>query len=182
MATNNSKDLGARVFDFASALPQTLYWDASFIVNSAHADARWHKECESFNAHLLQSQTISYVSTLALDESWFTLLQFMINDDYPDKSFWRVVNDDSSVIANYVDRLEKITEDFYANPQIRVVSIGSRAPRGALKNMREFDLLPRDAMHLAAMRQYKIEHIVTTDADFLPVSDISIFTCNPALL
>ena len=179
---SNSKDQGVRVFNFASALPQTLYWDANFIVNSAHADARWHKECESFNARLLQSQTISYVSTLALDESWFTLLQFMINDDYPDKLFWRIVNDDPSVITDYVDRLEKITEDFYANPQIRVVSISSRAPRRALKNMREFHLLPRDAMHLAAMRQHKIEHIVTTDADFLSVSGISIFTCNPAIL
>jgi predicted nucleic acid-binding protein len=179
---NNSKDQVAKVIDFASALPPTLYWDANFIINSAHRDARWHKECAAFNARLEQSQTISYVSALALDESWFMLLQFMIADNYPDKSFWRVVNDDPSVIANYIDRLEKITSDIYANPNIRVVSIAPYTAPLALDHMRDFHLLPRDAMHLATMRQYKLRHVVTTDTDFLSVPNISIYTCNPTLL
>ncbi len=182
MATSNSKDRRATALDFASRLPPTLYWDASFIIHVAHKDGHWHKECLAFGVRLNESETVSYVSTLALDEAWFNLLQMMIDDDYPDKRFWRVVNDDPAVVTNYIDRLETITNDIYANPRIRVVSVASRAARLALKNMREFHLLPRDAMHLAAMRQYRIEHIVTTDADFLPVSGISIFTCNPALL
>jgi len=48
--------------------------------------------------------------------------------------------------------------------------------------MRDFYLLPRDALHLATMLQYKLAHLLTTDADFLSVRDLSIYTCNPALL
>ena len=179
---NKSNTKPARRGDFTSALPSTLYWDASFLVNAIYEHGTWHDECAAFAARLDQSETISYVSTLALDETWFVLLQLLIGGDHPGIPFWRVLNDDRSVISTYVDRLETITNDIYANPRIRVVSVAPRAARLALKNMREFHLLPRDAMHLAAMRQYKIEHIVTTDADFLPVNDISIFTCNPALL
>jgi predicted nucleic acid-binding protein len=147
-----------------------------------YARSNWHTECVAFGARLDQSATISYVSTLALDEVWFSLLQLLIHDDYPDTSFWRIVNADPSIVANYVSQLERITNDIYNNPKVRVISIGSRVPRRALKHMHEYHLLPRDAMHLATMRQHKIKHLVTTDADFLPVEDISIYTCNPTLL
>ena len=182
MVTSNSSDQTARVIDFAAALPPTLYWDANFIINHAHQDARWHTECRAFGARLDASETISYVSTLALDESWFILLQLMIAEDYLDKTFWRVVNDHPEVIANYADRLEKITDDIYHNPRVRVISVGSRTPRAALREMRAFHLLPRDSMHLATMRQYHVRHMVTTDADFLPVRGITLYTCDPAVL
>ncbi len=178
---NNLKARKTWVIDFNSALPATLYWDSSFIVNFAHADGQWHSACVEFGARLDNSRTLSYVSTLALDESWFVLLQLMIKDDYPDKSFWRIVNDNPRVILNYIERLEKITDDIYANSRVRVVSVGTHTPRLALNNMRDFFLLPRDALHLATMRQYKLTHLVTTDADFLAVPDISLYTCNPAL-
>ncbi|MDE3089415.1 MAG: type II toxin-antitoxin system VapC family toxin, partial [Chloroflexota bacterium] len=175
MATIKSSTKPARRGDFTSALPSTLYWDASFAVNAIYERGTWHADCSAFMTRLENSETISFVSTLALDEIWFSLLQLLISDDYR-VPFWRVVNDDPTVVTNYIDRLETITNEIYANPKIRVVSISSRGPRRALKNMREFHLLPRDAMHLAAMRQHKIEHIVTTDADFVSVSGISIFT------
>lgn len=182
MVMSNSKAKRARLGDFTSALPPTLYWDASFLINAIYDRGTWHDECTAFAARLDQSETVSYVSTLALDETWFVLLQLLISDDYPGAPFWRVLNTDRSVISTYVDRLETITNDIYANPRIRVVSVASSAPRSALYNMRAFHLLPRDAMHLAAMRQHKVEHIVTTDADFLSVSGILIYTCNPAIL
>jgi predicted nucleic acid-binding protein len=182
MVTSNSNDQTARVIDFAATLPPALYWDANFIVNHAHKDARWHAECRMFGARLDASETISYVSTLALDESWFILLQLMIVEDYPDRAFWRVVNAQPEVIANYTDRLEKITDDIYNNRRVRVISVSSRTPHIALKEMHQFHLLPRDSMHLATMRQVKVRHMVTTDADFLPVRGITLYTCNPAVL
>lgn len=175
------KASSARIFDFSSALPPTIYWDASFLVHSIHDRGIWHAECVAFGARLDASETISYVSTLALDETWFTLLQLFIASDYPERSFWRVVNDDHRVTGNYIDRLETITATIYANPKIRVIGVTARAPRLALKNMREFHLLPRDALHLATMRQHRLTSLVTTDADFVPARDFSIYSCNPAL-
>ena len=182
MATSNSKDRRATTLDFAATLPPTLYWDASFIINLVHEDGRWHKECLAFGVRLKVGDTLSYVSTLALDEAWFNLLQIMIDDEYGAKSFWRVINANPAIVSDYVDCLEQITNDIYDNPRIRVVSVDTRYPRQALKYMREFHFLPRDALHLAAMRQHKLKHIVTTDADFVSVTDISIFTCSPTLL
>ncbi len=182
MATSNLKDRGATVIDFAAPLPPALYWDATFIVNSISDRGTWHRECAEFMTRLENSDTISCVSTLALDEAWFVLLQKMIEADYPDSKFWNVVNQNRAMVSRYVERLEEITNKIYSSPRARVIAINTDAPRQALGHMRDFYLLPRDALHLAAMRQHKIAHIVTTDADFLPVPDISIFTCNPALL
>lgn len=178
---NNSNAQSPRILDFAAPLPPTLYWDASFLVHSIYPGGHWHSECAAFVTRLEESDTLSFISTLALDESWFALLQLQIAADHPDRPFWRVVNSNPKIVANYVTRLEQITNDIYNAPKIRVVTIGSRTPRLALNNMRDFYLLPRDALHLATMRQYKLTHLVTTDADFLPVQNIFIYTCNPAL-
>lgn len=179
---NNSKTLSAQVIDFHAPLAPFLYWDANFIVNSIYPAGNWHAECAAFMTRLEESDTLSFVSTLALDEAWFTLLQLQIAADHPDRSFWRVVNSNPKIVAKYVNRLEQITNDIYNASKIRIVTVGTHTPRLALNNMRDFYLLPRDALHLATMRQYKLAHLITTDADFLPVRDLSIYTCNPTLL
>ncbi|MCI0477707.1 MAG: hypothetical protein L0Y55_15800, partial [Anaerolineales bacterium] len=90
---NNSKNLGTQVIDFDAPLAPFLYWDASFVVNALYEKGKWHSACSAFMARLDQSAAISYVSTLALDEIWFVLLQLYIAADYPEKPFWRIVND-----------------------------------------------------------------------------------------
>jgi predicted nucleic acid-binding protein len=174
--------LTATILDFFAPLPAALYWDASFIVSFSHADSPFYKECTAFVTRLRSTDTPCYVSALALDEVWFALLQLFILRDYAPRKFWKVYEQEPAVILPYLDRLEKITSEIYQEPQVRVLGVTSHSPIDALENMRQFHLLPRDAMHLAIMRQHQITAIVTLDADFQSVEGISIFTCNPNLL
>ena len=52
----------------------------------------------------------------------------------------------------------------------------------ALDYMRNYSLLPRDALHLTTMAHYGVDSIVTTDDDFLSVDGLRIYTCNPRIL
>jgi predicted nucleic acid-binding protein len=135
--------LARRISSFTDPLPSTLYWDASFVVNFAYEAARYFQQCAEFLTRLEDASVISYVSTLALDEACFVLLQLKVEEDREPTKFWNVYNADPSVIEPF---------------------------------------LPRDAYHLATMRHYGLDSIVTLDADFLPIPDIRIFTCAPAIL
>lgn len=64
-----------RIHSFTDPLPPTLYWDASFVVNFSYEAARYFQQCADFLARLDERSTISYVSTLAMDEACFVLLQ-----------------------------------------------------------------------------------------------------------
>lgn len=63
-------------------LPPLPYRDASFIVNFVHAGGLYHRQTADFMARLDASDTISFFSTLTLDEVYFILLQVTIERDH----------------------------------------------------------------------------------------------------
>jgi predicted nucleic acid-binding protein len=112
----------------------------------------------------------------------FNLLQVTIERDHGPRSFWRVYNADPAVIVPHLDALDELTEEWITHPRLRIVAADPSLSLDALANMRRYHLLPRDAFHLAMMRQYSITDLVTLDADFLAVPDLTLFTCVPAML
>lgn len=171
-----------KIHRFSEPLPSTLYWDASFIVNFSYEAARYVKPCTDFLTRLNEHATLSYVSTLALDEACFILLQLKIKEDYHPARFWDVYNEDPSVVEQYVDDLKKVTEEIGTHPQIKLIGTDATSAFESLAYMRAFHFLPRDAYHLATMRHHGVQSLVTLDADFIVVSDIEIFTCNTTML
>lgn len=170
------------IYSFTDPLPSTLYWDASFIVNFAYEAAMYFHECADFLARLDEAETISYVSTLTMDEALFVLLQLKIEEDHAPERFWTVYNDNPGVIESYMDELQELTEEIYTHPRIWVIGTEPGFTLEAIQHMREYHFLPRDAYHLATMRHHGIRSIVTMDSDFLSVSELDIYTCVPAIL
>jgi predicted nucleic acid-binding protein len=83
--------MGALVFDFDSPLPRRLYWDASFLVHATYPAGRYHRACYAFLERLSSvPDTLSYVSTLVLDETIFALIRLKVEEDHPDQGFWDV--------------------------------------------------------------------------------------------
>lgn len=171
-----------RVHSFTDPLPPTLYWDASFIVNFSYEAGRYFQQCADFLARLDERSTISYVSTLAMDEACLVLLQLKIEEDYHPTKFWDVYNDDPGVIERYIDDLQRVTDQIGTHPQIKLIGTEPILVFESLSRMRAFHFLPRDAYHLTTMRRRSIDSLVTLDADSVVVPDIEIFTCNRTIL
>jgi predicted nucleic acid-binding protein len=171
-----------RIHRFTDPLPSVLYWDASFVVNFAYDAAKYFQESAAFLIQLDTTQTISYISTLGIDEACFILLQLKVEEKHQPDRFWNVYNANPGVIEPYISELQELVEGIYTHPRIRLVGTEPLFALDALAYMRTFHFLPRDAYHLATMRHYGIDSIVTLDADFLAVPDIHIYTCNPSIL
>lgn len=173
----------ARILAFNAPLPRLLYWDASFLVHATYPASRYHAECYAF-LELLSSadDTLSYVSTLALDETIFTLLQLKVVEDRPGVGFWEAYRKDATIIRPYLGELRALTDRLWIDPRVRVIGVEAEMILVALDYMEAYSLLPRDALHLSTMARYGVDAIVTTDDDFVQVDDLKLFTCNPRSL
>lgn len=117
-----------------------------------------------------------------MDEALFVLFQLKVEEDHHPQRFWTVYNQNPSVIELYMDELQELTEEIYTHPRTQVVGTEPGFMLETIEHMRDYHFLPRDAYHLATMRHYGVRSIVTTDSDFLPVPDLDIYTCVPAIL
>jgi len=175
--------MGASVFDLDAPLPRLLYWDASFLVHATYPAARYHGACYAFLERLSSApDTLSLVSTLALDEAIFALLRLKVEEDHADRGFWDVYRENSQVIRPHVGELRVLVDRLAVDPRLRLVGTEPDALPAALDYMDSLAFLPRDALHLTTMDHYGVDAIVTTDYGFLAVDGLRLFTCNPRLL
>jgi predicted nucleic acid-binding protein len=173
----------ALIFDFEAPLPRRLYWDASFLVHAVYPAGCYHRDCYEFLDRLNGvDDTLSFVSTLALDETVFTLIQLKVAEDHPERGFWDVYREDPQVIQPYLGELRALVDRLSSDPCIRVVGTEPGSVSASLDYMRDYSLLPRDALHLTTMTRCGADGIVTTDDDFVRVDTLHIYTCNPRIL
>mgnify|MGYP001819204103 CR=1 FL=1 len=175
--------MGASVSDFDAPLPRLLYWDASFLVHATYPAGRYHRACYAFLERLsTASDTLSCVSTLALDEAIFALLRLKVEEEHPNAGFWDLYRQDPTVIRPHLGELRALVDRLTVDPRIQLLGMDPDALPAALDYMDSLAFLPRDALHLTTMGRCGADAIVTTDGDFLAVDGLRIFTCNPRLL
>lgn len=177
--------MSAQISDFYAPLPERLYWDASFLVHAVFPGGRYHRECYAFLDRLSSaetSNTLCYVSSLTLDETFFALIRLKVIESSPNTSFWEAYNGDHRVILPHITDLEVLLERLMVDPRVRIAGTMEEDPLAMLDRMSQYAFLPRDAMHLAVMARLGIDSIATTDDDFAPVDGLSIITCNPRML
>lgn len=175
--------MAALVFDFDASLPRRLYWDASFLVHAVYPAGRYHRACYSFLDRLSNArETLSHISTLALDEVVFTLIQLKVGEGHPERGFWDLYRESPQVIQPHLGELRALVDRLSIDPFIQIVGMAPEFVQVALDYMGNYSLLPRDALRLTTMAHYGVDSIVTTDDDFLSVDGLRIYTCNPRIL
>jgi len=169
----------ANVFSFKSESPNVAYVDPSFFLNLLVKDSKYFDECKEFAEKLKERKTILIMSNFGLDEIWYVLLKLLAIKDYDKK--WREKLRDKDLVKDYTKEIEKYMANLLEIPNLFFVEITTYQTFGAIRIMKEFGLLPRDAIHSFIVLS-GIENIITTDEDFAKVSNINVYTCNPKAL
>lgn len=136
------------------------YLDANFLIAYFAPNHPDHRPARQRMFELFVEKKMMLISCLALDETFFKVkevVEFSVPNDRK-SSFAEF----SSILRHIVDEIEKIR-------LIRIVQFRKNlvsAVRDALDNMRLYNFRPRDAFHLACMRDFSIGKIVTKDKDF----------------
>jgi predicted nucleic acid-binding protein len=164
----------ADVFSFRSEPPQVAYVDPSFFLNLFIRDSAYFEECKGFAEKLEERKTVLIMSNLGLDEIWYVLLKLLAVKDHG-KGWQRKL--DSSVSKEYIEEVEKYTTNLLEIPNLFFAEVSTRQTFDALGIMKDYGLLPRDAIHSSIVLS-GIGSIITTDAGFVKVPKIKVYTCN----
>lgn len=120
-----------------------LYLDANFFIFALLDKTKKGVAAREIQRSIVKGKERAITSSLALDEIMWVLIR----------------NRKQHLLRTAV-------EGIYLTPNLDVVGVSSTAPLLALDFMEKYDLKPRDAFHLAVMRENRVGIIVSNDKDF----------------
>jgi predicted nucleic acid-binding protein len=130
---------------------------------------------------LVDNEVAMITSNLTLDEIWYVFIRISLSERFGKN--WRAkLKKEPEILDKVMPILKRVTTDLLMIQNLIIVEISTSSVLKALDFMEEYRLLPRDAIHLAAMNAVGIKNVVTTDTDFCRVEGIDIYTCNPKAL
>ncbi|MFH1563938.1 MAG: PIN domain-containing protein [Nitrospirota bacterium] len=173
------------IFSFQEQPPKVAYLDPCFCINILIEGAKFHTECFEYAEKLEVEKTILLLSNLGLDEIWFALLRINAIEVLKNKGiveadrkwFW-FLKDNPQIVMELTKSIEENTLLLLEIPKLILVEITEQQTLHALILMKEFGLMPRDAIHGASAKLSGAGAIITTDKDFNRIKEINIYTCN----
>jgi predicted nucleic acid-binding protein len=148
--------------------PNQCYLDANFLVAVFIPQHIFHQPSVVALANLLLVKKDLFISPLCMDEAWHKA-RLTLQQQVP-KQQKRPHSDFYSDLKHILDEISK-------NSRMKFVQFGSSVDQGiaqALENIKDYNLGPRDAFHMAIMQDLGISEIVTKDRDFARNSAIQV--------
>ena len=181
--------MSKRIFSFADPPPEVSYIDPSFFINFLVNSAKFHQQCLDYSAKLKAQQTVLLLSNLGLDEIWFALLKILTIEELrqmgqknPEGQWFHHLKENPHVVQKLAPQLQEYTLIILQIANLAVIEISKDQTLHGLTLIKQYGLLPRDAIHTAAALLSGAGTIITTDHDFAAVTNLQVHTCNPKSL
>ncbi|MBI2565351.1 type II toxin-antitoxin system VapC family toxin [Candidatus Woesearchaeota archaeon] len=126
-----------------------IYLDANFFIFALLDQTKKGVNARLIQKEIVEGKLLAFTSVLVIDEVMWVLRK-----------------------NSRADLLRKTIEDVYFMPNLEVREVSALIPLDALEFIEIFNLKPRDAFHLACMKQLKLSKIVSDDSDFDKIKGI----------
>jgi len=158
----------------ALSIPDSVYLDASLLVDARAASARHHRPAAIVFGELLRGATSGrvklYISPLVIDEMWWALTRVLYEDAHGRDAFAQLKDKGAktAVFSTYAADLTASTSLLTQQPLISIAELTPGDIPVALRHLTQAadNLRPRDAFHFAVIDRLAIAGIVSADADF----------------
>ncbi len=117
----------------------------------------------------------AYTAVLMFDEVAYRLLLGLIRNQYGNSPLDRLRENQAGMIDEFYALIEMQLNLLQRFPNLNVVAISAVDLAAMHRNVRQFRLLPRDALHLALMQRLGCTNLVSEDSDFDTVTGIKRF-------
>lgn len=118
----------------------------------------------------------AYTAALSFDELAYRMLLGFIRDKYGKSPQDRLRQDQAGVIREFYPQIDKLLNQLLLLPNLTVLDITSADLIAMHRNCLAYHLLPRDALHLAAMQKVGCVNLVSLDNDFDHIPNIQRYT------
>ena len=164
---------------FNEPLESIIYLDATFAIAGLESTEPYHAECMAFRERMEKESVLCVVSDFVYNELAFQRIKIplMAEARRTGRSWLEVKRNQPHLIAlAMLDVDAKMSE---LNQFALKLSIVDTVTANAFQLMRDYNLLPTDAYHIATALESGVNTFATLDSDFLLVDDIICYTCLP---
>jgi predicted nucleic acid-binding protein len=161
---------------FSDPLELFIYWDASFAVALYTATDPWHAECEDFQLRMETEGSLAVASDFTYDEMSFILIRRQLAGEGKKLGLhWtNAFKAQPELLQLAVPQLDAAMADLDAATIQLPIPLTVRTR--VFQLVRDFNLLPTDAYHIAVALEAGVNTFVTLDEDFLRVDGIVVYT------
>lgn len=118
----------------------------------------------------------AFTASLTFDELAYRLLLGLIRDKYSKSPLDRLRQAQTAMIDEFYALIEPQLSTLQHFPNFTIVPVTTVDLSAMHRNVRQFHLLPRDALHLSVMQRVGCTNLISEDSDFDEVNDIRRFT------
>jgi predicted nucleic acid-binding protein len=131
---------------------------------------------ESLFQRIEHGEIQAHTSVLAFDELAYRMLLALIKDRYGGSPLENLHQNQAKLTGEFYPQLEPQFAQLSRFPHLSIHEIAAGDLAAMQSNMRQYNLLPRDALHLAAMQKCGCFHLVSQDTDFDMIPSIQRYT------
>lgn len=129
-----------------------------------------------FFQHIRHGNYHAFTSVLTFDELAYRLLLASIREYHKGNPLTHLRKNEAKMIAAFYPQIATKISQFQSFPNLVVLDITSTDLALMNQNILDYQIRPRDALHLAAMQKYDCFNLVSNDADFDRVSEVTRYT------
>lgn len=118
----------------------------------------------------------AFTASLTFDEVAYRLLLGLIRDKYGKSPLDRLRQEQDAMIDEFYSLIEPQLVALQHFPNFTIVPVTAVDLSTMHRNVRQFHLLPRDALHLSIMQRINCTNLISEDSDFDAVKSIDRFT------
>ncbi|OLS20469.1 MAG: hypothetical protein HeimC2_37070 [Candidatus Heimdallarchaeota archaeon LC_2] len=148
-----------------------MYFDAS----AFHFFFRYSKSktelIRPYFQKLQEGKITGITSSLTFDELYYTLLMRLIEEKYS-KHPSQVLRENKYVIKEFSTKLKQVNEIMLSFNNLQIILVDKNIVGKIPLLMVEYNLLPRDCIHLQTMINNSEKEILSTDGDFDGIAGI----------
>ena len=108
----------------------------------------------------------AYTSVLTFDELAYRLLLASIREQYPGSPLEYLRDNEKKAIAEFYPPIAARLEQLQRFPNLSLIDLTASDVVGMNEYILQYQLRPRDALHLAAMQKCECFDLVSQDSDF----------------
>lgn len=126
--------------------------------------------------NIYQGHFQAYTSALTFDELAYRMLLALIRDKYGSSPLDRLRQQTAAMITEFYPQLQPRLIQLQSYPNLSILDVTGADLVRMHQNIRDHNLLSRDALHLAAMQKCDCFHFVSQDGDFDHIPELQRYT------
>jgi len=144
---------------------ESIFIDANIFHLYLRGPKDIQEACTNFLERIERSEIIGYTSPLVLDELAYKLLLKKVEESFRENPL-NILRENPKIISDFSHYIELGLNTILGIENLKIVEISKDHVEDMANYMKEYLLLPRDALHLSIMNTLNCRNIASMDSDF----------------